>query len=305
MKLKIPGLCFVLILCTVCYPKGTYTDDINLKPVQQTSIAGLVKNTGGSGFPKNVPENNVTGKMQDCVAMHPAIHEIYRTELQLKNTQLNTLTLLSLLMLIITLVIYRSFKKAAEEKKMTERLKNSIHHDVKNQYQEILAFLRLTKNEGKTFSLQDASARISSMAKVHEMLYNADAAAGLSLQACLLNICYEVRNIFGNRNIDVHVYTPVTLPNNKAGKIGLIVNELMVNICKYAFELAQKGYVEISLIKNGHHYFLSVADNGKGIVNDKKAIKGFGSALIAGWADELDGTFEIKNNNGTRFEMKF
>lgn len=45
-----------------------------------------------------------------------------------------------------------------------------------------------------------------------------------------------------------------------------------------------------------------MADNGKG---DNKWTKGCRSTLIEGWADELDGTYEIKNNNGTQFEMTF
>lgn len=246
-----------------------------------------------------------TTKKQDSIALQSRTLELNRAEIKSRKLQLYILLPLSVLILFAGVVIFLFYKKANYNKRIIERLKQGVHHDVKNQYQEIMAFLRLAKNHNNQFSLDDASARISSMAKVHELLYNSRDSADLSLQSYLESLCEEIKNTFGHPDIDINISALITLPSNTANKIGLIVNELVVNIFKYAFEPSQKGFIEVTLKKIDQKYLLRVADSGRGIEVNKNATKGFGSTLIEGWVDELDGTYEVKNNNGTQFEITF
>ena len=50
--------------------------------------------------------------------------------------------------------------------------------------------------------------------------------------------------------------------------LGLIVNELLTNIMKYAFVGKDSGDIYISLLKKNDRVFLTIDDNGNGMPND-------------------------------------
>jgi len=308
MMVKILALFFILFFIVHSHLEDKRAIGSSLSHTHQTNendvkAAGTTNTVINTHLPEDVVAKYVTKKRQETIALQSEMPEFYRSELQLRGFWLNALLLFCAIILVAALVIYGFFKKARREKQILERLKKGVHHDVKNQYQEIMAFLRLAKKQDDQFSLEEACARINSMAKVHHLLYTSPAAAGLPMQAYLENICNETRNFFGLWDIEIHISALVTPPAHVVGKIGLIVNELMVNVFKYAFEPTQKGIVDITFKKMEQKYVFRLADNGKGI--NENNIKRFGSTLIEGWADELGGKFEIKNNNGTQFEMTF
>ena len=61
--------------------------------------------------------------------------------------------------------------------------------------------------------------------------------------------------------------------------IGLIMNELITNSCKYAFTEQEDGQIKVSLKKEEQWLRLSIEDNGRG-KSTTESSKGFGSRLI-------------------------
>jgi len=57
---------------------------------------------------------------------------------------------------------------------------------------------------------------------------------------------------------------PIDAAADKACSLGLIVNELVTNALKYAFDGEAIGRVEVALVRDAEQLELSVADNGKG-----------------------------------------
>jgi two-component system, sensor histidine kinase PdtaS len=59
--------------------------------------------------------------------------------------------------------------------------------------------------------------------------------------------------------------------------------------------------------RQGHHYLLSVADDGVGICLDgkKKYAESMGMTLMRGLSEDIGGSFAIENKHGTKITIQF
>jgi two-component sensor histidine kinase len=100
--------------------------------------------------------------------------------------------------------------------------------------------------------------------------------------------------------------------------LGIIVNELVSNSLKHAFQGKDKGEIRIKLCREksvefkskdckSTNFTLIVSDNGIGIPAnlDIEDLDTLGMQLVTSLVDQLDGEFELKRDNGTEFTMKF
>lgn len=93
----------------------------------------------------------------------------------------------------------------------------------------------------------------------------------------------------------------INLDVAQAVPLGLILNEAITNAIKYAFGENQKGRVLISLKKqNSDTCILRIADNGKGLPVDfsTETTESLGMSLMRGLSEQLDGRFEVRNDEG-------
>jgi two-component sensor histidine kinase len=108
--------------------------------------------------------------------------------------------------------------------------------------------------------------------------------------------------------IDISIdVAPLSLDVSQAVPLGLILNEAITNIIKYAFKnTSEKGNVHISL-KESESGFLSlmVRDNGTGLPHDfnPEKSKSLGMQLITGLSRQLRGTCTFINNGGLRLTV--
>jgi two-component sensor histidine kinase len=81
---------------------------------------------------------------------------------------------------------------------------------------------------------------------------------------------------------------PVSLDTDKAVAVGVIVNELVSNACKYAYPEDRAGEVRVALLNQGGGFLLRVEDDGLGMPSDG-SIKGtgLGSKLVNAMAANL------------------
>jgi two-component sensor histidine kinase len=95
--------------------------------------------------------------------------------------------------------------------------------------------------------------------------------------------------------------------SKKAITIGIIINELLTNVFKYAFKDRDKGTASISIEKNENMVTLIIHDNGIGFEERIQADKspGFGLTIVKMLVEQLKGTYSIVNDNGTRSVIQF
>ncbi len=83
----------------------------------------------------------------------------------------------------------------------------------------------------------------------------------------------------------------------------------MTNSLKYAFPDGRRGEISVSLKReNGDgQYRLVVADNGAGLPEsiEPRKTTSLGLQLVTTLVDQLNGTIEVKRENGTEFIVKF
>ena len=84
-------------------------------------------------------------------------------------------------------------------------------------------------------------------------------------------------------------------------QFGIIINELITNSIKHAFE-GKEGNISIILQKHEKHYVLTYKDDGRGMQSEQK---GFGQNLISISAKQLDASVQITNHDGLKYEFNF
>jgi two-component sensor histidine kinase len=221
--------------------------------------------------------------------------------------------------LIIVATDMTQMKKAEDELKQSllekEILLKEVYHRVKNNLQVINSLLQI-----QSLSLKDTDAvrmfretqrRIRIMSMIHEKLYKSKDLTKIDFSSYMFNLVDYIQQSYSieSSNIDFDINTHnIELGLNKAIPCGLIINELVSNSYKYAFEPGQKGKVYIELnLGDDDHYTLIVQDNGKGFPEsiDFKNTETLGMVIVNSFADQLKGTIELDRNCGTKFIIKF
>jgi two-component sensor histidine kinase len=201
-------------------------------------------------------------------------------------------------------------KKSLKEK---EILLQEVHHRVKNNLQIISSILNLQtrsiKNPKFLDLIQETRYRIMSMSFIHDLLYQTTDFTNIDFSKYLQSITSNIMNTYTlNKNIDLKLdVESIFLNLDNAIPCGLIVNELITNVFKYAFPDDRKGEINIALKQINNKVVLSVADNGVGIKKqvDYKTTESLGFQLINSLVNQIDGDLAYENNNGTKFTVSF
>jgi PAS domain S-box-containing protein len=209
-------------------------------------------------------------------------------------------------------------EKIKESLKEKEILLKEIHHRVKNNLQVIISMLNLQISAGgddtvKTV-LSESQNRITSMAMIHEQLYQSESLARINMRDYLSSLVSFVVDSFTTGpsavSIDLAI-SEVDLDIDTAIPVGLIVNELVSNSMKYAFKEEEEGALRLILeSKDGRYYHLTVEDNGVGLPSNlKRGREGkLGLQMVAALAEQLGGIFTVNNgaqNRGVKASVTF
>lgn len=203
-------------------------------------------------------------------------------------------------------------EKALEEKNI---LLKEIHHRVKNNLQIVSSLLNLQEDQLKEDSeslnvLRESKNRITSMAMIHEMLYQTGDMSAVNISKYINRL---ITNLFHSYHHEDNVVPAVDagiihLNIETAIPIGLIINELISNSLKYAFPGEMTGHITVKLISNSPNYELSIGDDGIGFPKDldyKNIKSSLGLKLVNALVKQLEGTIALDDTEGTRFIIKF
>ncbi len=207
--------------------------------------------------------------------------------------------------------------KADAEKTM---LVKEVHHRVKNNLQVITSFLsleeRVHKNDPHRI-IDITKKRINTLALIHERIYNEDNMRFITVdkfvndfdQKLLALSNYDdikfVNEIDDGLILSVDVMTPLVL----------MINELITNTFKYAFcdDFDNKKNKEIfksfHIVNDSEKDYLEFVykDNGKGLEDDFdiNSSPSLGWKIIKSFTSQLDGEYELSNDNGLKFVLRF
>lgn len=201
-------------------------------------------------------------------------------------------------------------KKSLKEK---EILLAEIHHRVKNNLAVISGLLQMqaweADNETAREVLQDSQMRVKSIALVHEKLYQSDNLSSIAFEKYVHELLSGIEKTYKDEHKNVSFNTdidPVIFNINQAIPCSLLLNELIVNAYKHAFEGKNEGRIMVSLDEADGMIELHVQDNGVGLDNGSVAgEKSLGMALVNTLVQQLDGEMETASNGGASFKITF
>ena len=195
----------------------------------------------------------------------------------------------------------KSAKEAVEEELRAsnarlEALLREVNHRVSNSLQLVSAFVHMQagalSDQGAKTALQDTQRRIQAIAQVHRRLYTSNDVDLVSMDDYLAALVTELEQTWSTpaspRALKLSS-EPIRLKTDRAISLGVIVNELVSNACKYAYAADMNGEVRIRLSGGDTGMFeLSVEDDGCGLPPDG-SIKGtgLGTKLVRAMAASL------------------
>lgn len=226
----------------------------------------------------------------------------------------------TLLVLLIAFFVVRYLQKNKSNKLLAQKnqviesallekemLLKEIHHRVKNNLQVISSLLNLQAE-----SLSDASAlqaimdgqnRVKSMSLIHQRLYQGSDLRGVDVQDYLKNLIPQLINSFNldDKEIDYKIEVgDMKLDVDTLVPLGLIINELVTNSMKHAFEGKDHGIIELIMKETNGQLHVRIKDDGKGM--DEAALEqtnSFGWKMIGSLSRKLKAELKVLNDHGT------
>ena len=208
-------------------------------------------------------------------------------------------------------------KAAAEEIKRQlsekETLLKEVHHRIKNNMNAVIGIMHLQSAALKDLSaieaINDARSRVSSMMVLYDKLYRSDDFKNISFKEYITPLIDEIIDIFPNKSI-VKMRKSIDdfmLDARKISHIGIIINELLTNTMKHAFEGKEAGLITMSAAVKDNRVTIAVHNDGHAISEsiDIATSNGFGLQLIDMMTRQLRGTIRIERDNGTKFILEF
>jgi len=190
-----------------------------------------------------------------------------------------------------------------------------IHHRVKNNLQVVNSLLRIQArnivNEKVKMMFKVAQSRVVAMARLHEKIYNTKDLKNIDVAE---HFKLLVSDLISSNNLDKDISSklsiePIIMSIDTLLPLSLIINELISNSLKHAFNDMEKGEVLVELIlKENYQCKLTVGDNGTGVNSDilSSTNNSTGVTLIKTFVRQLNGSITaLKNTNGTSFEITF
>lgn len=217
-----------------------------------------------------------------------------------------------LIVVIIGIVTIKDLKSILLSKEEKEVMLKEIHHRVKNNLQIVSSLLSLQKtqieSEQTRAVFDECQDRIYAMALMHEQLYGSNDLAKIDLKEYVKQLSEHLIKSYGRDNaVKVTVNSQVYRVHlDTLIPLGLILNELLSNTMKYAFE-DQEGEVNVDLIHKDNNCNLIFSDNGIGyskerFENDENTL---GLQLVKILAEQMDGEINKLESKGAKYELIF
>lgn len=191
-----------------------------------------------------------------------------------------------------------------------------IHHRVKNNMQIISSLVNLQSEEYRDQKIKSVLTvtknRIQSLALVHQKLYGTENFSTVNFKEYLEQLIGNISSAYANGQNNVSV--SVDVPDNyfKLDTIiplGLILNELLTNSYKYAFENTRNGQIIIKVSEadpSGKDYIMHYSDSGPGISEEKiQNCETLGLQLIFMLSEQMDGRAEYSRAVESSFKIHF
>jgi two-component sensor histidine kinase len=150
----------------------------------------------------------------------------------------------------------RSLKAALERHQF---LLKEMNHRVKNSLTIVASMLHLQAKEvddaSLTVHLDEASYRVTAVAKAHDRLYQGSAIERMDVGRYVEAVCKDLDESVALCDIRVDMQDGIEISTDRAISTALIVNELITNAAKYAYKGQSGGKIWVTVARGGDNEF--------------------------------------------------
>ncbi len=175
-----------------------------------------------------------------------------------------------------------------------------MNHRVKNSLALVASMLRLQAREDSdpsfTERLEDATLRVGAIARVHEQLYQTSDIERFDVGRYIEAICKDLSASFAQCEIHVQAEPGIVISADRAISSALIINELVSNAAKHAYQSRSAGRVWVAVAATGLDRFsIAVRDEGSGLPEGFEfgRGKGLGARMVRTLAEQLNASLDI------------
>ncbi|WP_046869263.1 sensor histidine kinase [Microvirga massiliensis] len=189
----------------------------------------------------------------------------------------------------------RVAQQHTEAEAVWRTLVQELQHRTKNNFQTIMSFIALQRRTARTQESRDRIAsvmdRVHAIALAHDQLSMTEGTSQVEFCDYLRSLCAKIDPRRESVAIEVEA-DPAIMPLDRAVPAGLIVNELVTNAVKYAFDEAESGLIRVAfgMDDDTGEACVTVEDNGKGMGPPREG--GLGLTLVDAFAQQLAGRVE-------------
>ena len=201
-----------------------------------------------------------------------------------------------------------------ESLRQKELLMIELQHRVKNNLGIISSLLSLEmpklNDEYARAVFMNARTRILSMSGIYEQLYGSGNFESVNLAKYVTDLANMILKTYSIRSRNLLLETDlddIQLDLRRTVPLGLILNELITNILKYAYPEGHGGIINIETRKNENTVTVIVADNGIGLPEgfSIKRADTMGLSLVKMLVDQIGGNLNVESSSGTRVSITF
>jgi len=196
-----------------------------------------------------------------------------------------------------------------------DSLLKEIHHRVKNNLQVVSSLLSIqtknTRSKSAINALEEGKSRVKAMALIHQKLYQNEDLSVIKMQEYIESLSASIQSVYKKRGFRITMHIDAQsadLDVDRAIPIGLILNELISNSFKYAFEGEKTGNIFIQLKEENGHFWFDYKDDGIGLPAgfDVESSGSMGLNLIRRLANQLRSILNVDTDiEGVHFWFVF
>jgi len=212
-------------------------------------------------------------------------------------------------------LVFKSKKEIAKKNEEKTVMLKEIHHRVKNNLQVVNSLLRIqargVDDENVKLMFKLTQSRVIAMARLHEKIYNTKDLMYIDVKE---HFKLLIRDLIHSYNLEKNITSKLNIESVKMSidtllPLSLIVNELVSNSLKHAFNNVNNGELYIDLKSTStDDYELIVGDNGCGSEDCvlSNIVNSTGLTLIKTFVRQLNGSIvALKEKTGTNFKISF
>lgn len=202
-------------------------------------------------------------------------------------------------------------QEITEQRDQLEMLLKEVHHRVKNNLQVISSLVSLQlgdiKSEKAKYALKETQRRITSIALIHQKLYQGRDINRVRFHSYVQEILDFHFSMNPSVKSEIECDNELEFNLDLAMPLGLIISELISNCYKHAYEGIADPRLKISLQSKDGDYKISVCDNGVGISNDfsLEDPSSLGFEIVTTLVEQVGAEISFKNNDGACFYITF